>query len=62
MLVSVVYHFFFHVALPAIPFFNLKFGSGKKEKLFHVYSVNSLLLYLVNNDVLLKCFSIRLLT
>ena len=61
MLVSVVYHFFFHVTLPAIPFSTLNFVQEKKE-LFHVYSVNSLLLYLVNNDVLLKCFSIRLLT
>ena len=62
MLVSVVYHFFFHVTLPAIPFSTLNFVQEKKEKLFHLYSVNSLLLYLVNNDVLLKCFSIRLLT
>ena len=62
MLVSVVYHFFSHVALPAIPFSTLNLVQEKKEKLFHVYSVNSLLLYLVNNDVLLKCFSIHLLT
>ena len=62
MLVSVVNYFFFHVALPAIPFSTLNLVQEKKEKLFHVYSVNSLLLYLVNNDVLLKCFCIRLLT
>ena len=62
MLVSAVYPFFFHVALPAIPFLTLNLVQKKKEKLFHVYSVNSLLLYLVNNDLLLKCLSIRLLT
>ena len=62
MLVYVVYHFFFHLALPVIPFSTLNLVQEKKEKLFLVYSVNSLLLYLVNNDVLLKCYSICLLT
>ena len=62
MLVYVVYHFFFHVALPVIPFLTLNLVQEKKEKLFHVYSVNSLFLYLVNNHVSLKCFSIHLVT
>ena len=62
MLVYVVYHFFFHVALPVIPFSILNLIQEKKEKLFHLYSVNSLFLYLVNYHVSLKCFSIHLLT
>ena len=48
MLVYVVYQFFFHVALSAIPFSTLNLVQEKEEKLFHVYSVNSLFLYLVN--------------
>ena len=62
MLVYVVYNFFFHVALPAIPFSTLNLVQEKKEKLFHVYSVNSLFLYLVNNHVSLKSLSIHLVT